>query len=173
MVCPLCERRVMSGKPRYTERRKTMTGAQMKDMILAAIATLGAGIATALGGWDAVLKVLIAMMAADYLTGLLVAAIWHRSNKSESGAADSRAGFKGLVRKCTILLLLYIGVLLDTAIGTHYVRAAIALFFIGNEGLSLLENIGLMGVEYPQFLKEMLQVLHDRGDKGGDEDDRR
>lgn len=141
-----------------------MNAEQTKDVVLGAASALGAVLANAMGGWDAALKVLVVMMAADYLTGMAVALVWHRSNKTESGAADSRAGFKGLVRKCAILMLVYIGVLLDEAAGTHYVRSAVSLFFIGNEGLSLLENVGLMGVEYPPFLKEMLQALHERGD---------
>lgn len=147
-----------------------MTANEIKDAVIAALAAAGAFLANAFGGWDAVLRVLVALMAADYLTGLAVAVIWHKSNKTTSGAADSRAGFQGLVKKCAILLLVYIGVLLDQATGAHYIRSAIALFFIGNEGLSLLENIGLMGVEYPKFLQDMLQVLHDRGDKGGKDD---
>ena len=147
-----------------------MNAVQIKNAVIAALAAAGAFLANAFGGWDAVLKVLIVMMAADYITGLAVAAIWHRSNKSETGAADSRAGFKGLVRKCAILLLVYIGVLLDAATGAHYIRSAVALFFIGNEGLSLLENVGLMGVKYPKFLADMLEALRDRGDGGEPKD---
>lgn len=147
-----------------------MNANTIKDAILAALAAVGAFVANALGGWDAVLKLLVAMMAADYLTGLAVAGVFKRSNKSESGALDSRAGFTGLVRKGAILLLVYIAVLLDNATGTHYIRSAVALFFIGNEGLSLLENIGLMGVQYPKFMRDMLQALRDKGD-GGDEGD--
>ena len=147
-----------------------MNATQIKDAVIAALAAAGAFLANAFGGWDAVLKVLIAMMAADYLTGLAVAAVWHKSNKSSSGAADSRAGFQGLVRKCAILLLVYIGVLLDAATGAHYIRSAVALFFIGNEGLSLLENVGLMGVKYPKFLADMLEALRDRGDGGEPKD---
>lgn len=143
-----------------------MDAVQIKNGALAAVAAVGAFIANALGGWDALLKVLVALMAADYITGLVVAGLFRRSNKSESGALDSNAGFKGLAKKCAILLLVYIAVLLDEATGTHYVRAAVMLFFIGNEGLSLLENIGLMGVEYPAFLKNMLQALHDKGNDG-------
>ena len=148
-----------------------MNATQIKDAILAALAAAGAFLANALGGWDALLKLLIALMAADYITGLAVAAIWHKSNKSDSGALDSKAGFRGLVKKCAILLLVYIGVLLDAATGAHYIRSAVALFFIGNEGLSLLENVGLMGVKYPKFLADMLEALRDRGDGGEKKED--
>lgn len=138
----------------------------IKNGALAVIAAVGAFITNALGGWDVLLQVLIGMMAADYLTGVLIAAIWRKSNKSESGALDSNASFKGLVRKCMILLLVYVAVLLDAAIGTHYIRAAVIIFYIGNEGLSLLENLCVMGVPHPKFLEDVLQVLKDKGDKG-------
>lgn len=143
-----------------------MNATQIKDAILAALAAAGAFLANALGGWDALLKLLAAMMAADYITGVVVAAIFKHSNKSESGAYDSKAGFQGLVRKCAIFLLVYIAVLLDNATGSNFVRSAVVLFFIGNEGLSLLENLGLMGVDYPDFMKNMLQALREKGDGG-------
>ena len=138
----------------------------IKHGVLAAIAAVGAFITNALGGWDVLLKVLVGMMAADYLSGLLLAAVWRKSNKSESGALDSKASFKGLVRKCMILLLAYVAVLLDQAAETNYIRAAVMIFYIGNEGLSLLENLCVMGVPHPKFLEEVLQVLEDKGDKG-------
>lgn len=142
-----------------------MKAAGIKNVVLAAAAGAGSVLAHALGGWDAALKLLVAMMAADYLTGMVVAAVFKRSNKSQSGALDSRAGFVGLIRKCTILLLVWIGVMLDNAIGAGYVRTAICIFFIGNEGLSLLENVGLMGVPFPAFLKNMLEALKEQGDE--------
>ncbi len=68
-----------------------------------------------------------------------------------------------------IILIVWIAVLLDNALGANYVRIAVILFFIGNEGISLLENVGLMGVPYPQFLKKALQALRDKGDNGESE----
>lgn len=143
-----------------------MNAIQIKNGVLAALATVGTFVAHALGGWDAAMQVLVALMALDYLTGILVAAVWQRSNKSSTGALDSKAGFKGLCKKGMILLLVWLGVLLDNAFGTTYVRTAIIIFFIGNEGLSLLENLGLMGVPFPEFLKKALEALRDQGDAG-------
>lgn len=140
-----------------------------KNGILAALAAVGSWIANALGGWDASMQVLVALMVADYLTGVLVAAVWQRSNKSASGALDSKAGFKGILKKCMILLLVWIGVLLDNATGANYIRTAVVLFFIGNEGISLLENLGLMGVPFPAFLQRALEALRDKGDNGSEE----
>lgn len=138
-----------------------------KNGALAALAAFGSWIANALGGWDTAMVLLVALMAADYITGVLVAAVWHRSAKSQSGALDSKAGFKGILKKGMILVLVWLGVLLDHATGANYIRTAVVLFFIGNEGISLLENLGLMGVPYPAFLKKALEALHDQGDQGG------
>lgn len=140
----------------------------IKNGILAVLAALGSFAANSLGGWDASLQVLIALMVADYITGVLVAAVWHKSSKSSSGTLNSVAGFKGILKKGMILVLVWLGVLLDHATGANYIRTAVVLFFIGNEGISLLENLGLMGVPYPTFLKKALEALHDQGDKGGE-----
>lgn len=138
----------------------------VKNGVLAAMAAVGSWVANSLGGWDASLQVLIALMVTDYITGVLVAAVWHKSSKSSSGTLNSVAGFKGILKKCAILLLVWIGVLLDQALGSSYARTAVVLFFIGNEGISLLENLGLMGVPFPAFLKRALEALRDQSDKG-------
>lgn len=138
----------------------------IKNGILAGLSVFGSFATNALGGWDASLQVLIALMVADYITGVLVAAVWHNSSKSSSGTLNSVAGFKGILKKCAILLLVWIGVLLDQAIGSAYARTAVVLFFVGNEGISLLENLGLMGVPFPAFLRRALEALRDQGDKG-------
>lgn len=145
-----------------------MDAVHIKNSVLAALAAVGTFVAHALGGWDAAMQVLVALMAADYLTGILVAAVWQRSNKSATGALDSKAGFKGLLKKGMIMLLVWLGVLLDNALGAAYIRTAIIIFFIGNEGLSLLENLGLMGVPFPAFLKRALEALREQGDNGED-----
>lgn len=145
-----------------------MDAVHIKNSVLAALAAVGTFVAHALGGWDAAMQVLVALMAADYLTGILVAAVWQRSNKSATGALDSKAGFKGLLKKGMIMLLVWLGVLLDNALGAAYIRTAIIIFFIGNEGLSLLENLGLMGVPFPAFLKKALEALREQGDNGED-----
>ena len=138
----------------------------IKNSVLAVVAGVGSFAAHALGGWDASMQVLVALMVADYITGVLVAAVWHKSTKFTSGALDSKAGFKGLLKKCMILVLVMIGVLLDQAMGTEYIRMMVVIFFIGNEGISLLENLGLMGVPYPEFLHKALEALHEQGNQG-------
>lgn len=136
----------------------------IKNAVLAALAAFGTFVANALGGWDAALQVLIGLMAADYVTGLIVAGVFKRSGKSETGALESRAGFKGIVRKCTILMLVWVATMLDRLTGAAYIRTAVCLFFIGNEGLSILENTALMGVPYPAFVRNALEAMRDKGD---------
>ena len=136
----------------------------IKDMILAVLAVMGSGVAKILGGWDNALQTLIIFMAIDYLTGVLIAAIWQKSNKTESGALESRAGFKGLIRKGMTLLIVWIGVQLDLILNLQgFTRTAIVLFFSGNEGLSIVENLGIMGLPLPDFVKEKFEQLRDKG----------
>ena len=76
----------------------------MKQLLCVGLGALGAGIAGLFGGWDASLLTLLIFMAADYITGLLVAGVFHNSPKTESGALESKAGLKGLLRKGGVLL---------------------------------------------------------------------
>lgn len=79
-----------------------------KETICTAVGVAGSAIAAAFGGWDEALVTLIIFMVIDYLSGLAVAGIFHKSNKSENGALESRAGWKGLCRKCVTLLFVLI-----------------------------------------------------------------
>ena len=144
-----------------------MNAVQMKNGILAAVSVALSAVAQALGGWDMALRVLIGAMLADYITGLLVAAVWHRSAKSPSGALESNACFKGLLRKGMILLVVWLAAMLDRVTGSSFVRTAVCIFYIGNEGLSLIENTAVMGVPYPSFVRNMLECMKEQGDKGG------
>lgn len=141
---------------------------QIKNLVLAALAAAGAAVTQALGGWDISLKALVAFMAVDYVTGLIVAGVFRRSPKTERGALSSRAGFIGLLRKCDILLLVLLAAMLDNITGSGFIRTGVCLFFTANEGLSILENLGLMGVPYPQFLRDMLEAMRRKNDGGED-----
>ena len=142
-----------------------MNALHIKNAVLAVLAVIGSTVAQALGGWDMALRVLIGFMILDYATGWLVAAVWHKSGKSETGALSSYAGFKGLIKKCMILALVWMAQLLDLATGSDFVRDTVCLFFIANEGLSILENTAIMGVPYPAFIKNMLDAMREAADK--------
>ena len=142
-----------------------MTGANVKNIILAVCAAIGGFFVEFLGGVDGALKTLIIFMAVDYITGLAVAFIFHKSQKTKNGGASSKEGFRGIVKKLCIILLVGLAHEIDVVMGVDYMRATAILFFIGNEGLSVLENVGLMGVKYPEFIKKALEVMRDKGDK--------
>lgn len=131
----------------------------MKNAICTSVGVLGSLVASLFGGWTASLTTLLIFMAIDYATGLIVAGVFHKSPKTETGALESRAGFKGLIRKFMILLFVLIGYRLDVAVGTTYIRDAVCIAFMVNEVLSIVENAGLMGIPIPAVITEAIDIL--------------
>lgn len=134
----------------------------MKNSILIGIGTAGSFIASLFGGWTASLSTLLIFMLIDYATGLVVAGVFHKSKKTDSGALESKAGFKGLCKKGMVLLLVLVGHRLDIAIGTTYIRDAVCIAFITNETISIIENAGLMGIKIPAPLEKAIDVLKNK-----------
>ncbi len=129
-------------------------------------AGLGSVLANLFGGWDVALQVLVFLMTADYISSLVMAGVFKRSPKSETGALESRAGFKGLVRKGGILLVVLVAVKLDEITGAAYIRTAVCVYFVANEGLSVAQNLGLMGIPLPGFLRKILEAMRDKDSSG-------
>ena len=123
---------------------------------------------TAMGGWlgyflggcDGLLYALLAFVVIDYLTGVMCAI----SDKTLS----SEVGFQGICRKVLIFLLVGVANILDVqVIGTGSVlRTAVIFFYLSNEGVSLLENASYLGLPVPEKIKEVLEQLHDRSERG-------
>lgn len=134
----------------------------MKEMICTGAGLVGSFIAGLFGGWDAGLTTLVICMAIDYATGLLCAGVFHKSPKSSSGALESKACFKGLVRKGVVLLLVLVAHRLDLALGASYVRDGVCIAFTVSEVISIAENAGLMGVPLPAVLERALEALKDK-----------
>lgn len=137
----------------------------LKSTVTAVIALLGSWISSAFGGWDSAMTTLVIFMAIDYITGLIVAGVFHASAKSETGALESRAGWKGLCRKGMSLLIVLIGARIDLALGVDYVKNAVVIGFVFNEAISILENAGLMGLEYPPIIKNALDLLKKKSEE--------
>ena len=137
----------------------------IKTAVLAAIGTIGGGVAALFGGWTSAMTTLVIFMVIDYITGIIVAGVFHRSGKSKSGALESRAGFKGLCRKGMILLILLVSCRLDLMLGTGYIKDCVCIAFVVNETLSIIENAGLMGVPIPQVLIKAIDVLKAKEEK--------
>lgn len=131
----------------------------MKNAICTAIGVIGGFVASAFGGWTASLTTLLIFMGIDYASGLVVAGVFHKSPKTETGALESRAGFKGLVKKAMILLLVLIAYRLDVAVGTAYIKDATCIALIVNELISIVENAGLMGLPVPGVIKNAIDIL--------------
>ncbi|MCR0265656.1 phage holin family protein [[Clostridium] innocuum] len=123
-------------------------------------AGIGGWLGWFLGGCDGLLFALLVFVAVDYITGVMCAVL----DKSLS----SEVGFKGICRKVLIFLLVGIANILDVqVIGTGSVlRTAVVFFYISNEGISLMENAAHLGLPIPTKMKEVLEQLHDRSEKG-------
>ena len=131
----------------------------MKSGFMAMIGVIGGFIASLFGGWDAALVSLMIFMGIDYVTGLIVAGVFHNSEKTENGSLESRAGWKGLCRKGVTLLVVLVACRLDLVMGSNFIRDAVVIAFIANETISIIENAGLMGVPIPAVVIRAIEIL--------------
>lgn len=136
----------------------------MKEKICVGLGIVGGFVSAAFGGWSGALTTLVIFMAVDYVSGLVVAGVFHKSKKSESGALSSIAGWKGLCRKCMSLLFVLVGYRLDLVLGTSYIRDALVVGFISNELISIVENAGLMGLPLPDVVQKAIDLLRGKSD---------
>lgn len=123
------------------------------------LAGVGIGGIYLFGAWDIILQALIALVVIDYITGVMAAFV--------EKALSSEVGMKGIIKKVCIFLVVAIANIVDVSTGLDepYLRTAVIWFFIANEGLSALENMGRMGVPLPEFLRQSLERLN-RGNAG-------
>ena len=131
----------------------------MKNAICTSIGVVGSLIVSLFGGWTASLTTLLIFMGIDYLSGVILAGVFHQSPKTATGTLESRTGFKGLIRKGMILLFVWIGYRLDLTVGTTYIRDAVCITFMCNELLSIVENAGLMGIPIPAVITNGIDIL--------------
>ena len=131
----------------------------MKQAICAALGCLGAVISWGFGGWDTAMAALLICMGVDYLSGSIVALVFHNSRKTDSGAYNSGDGLKGLCKKGLMLLFVLVAVQIDRVLNVDYVRDAVCIGFCSNEILSITENLGLAGIPMPQAITKALEQL--------------
>ena len=133
------------------------------------LAAIGGAIASFFITMPPLVWILIAVMSIDYITGLITGALG-KSNKTENGYLESHAALKGLLKKSLIILVVLLAALLDQAVSAgagiqfEAVMGATCLWFIASEGLSILENVALMGVPVPKILLKLLEVMRAKGD---------
>ena len=118
----------------------------MKETICTVLGLVFGYVSSLFGGWDAAISTLVCFMAMDYITGLIVAGVFHSSGKTENGTLESGVGWRGLCRK-------------DMVIGSNLLRDAAVIAFIANETISIVENAGLMGVPVPPVIMQAIEVL--------------
>lgn len=135
----------------------------MKEKICTLLGLLGSALCWAFGGWDASIAALLVCMAVDYVSGSIVALVFHNSRKTESGAYNSTYGLKGLCKKGMMLLFVLVAVQIDKMLGTAYARDAVCIGFCSNEILSIIENLGLAGIPMPQAVTKALEQLQKHG----------
>ena len=128
------------------------------EYVKIALAAVTGALAYIFGPWDVLMITLVVMVALDVVTGIVKACIGKE--------LCSTTCWHGLLKKLLIFILVGVGVLLDRLMNMNgAVRAAVSMFYIANEGISILENMGQMGVPLPGFLKNMLQKLQDDYEK--------
>lgn len=132
--------------------------AKVLEGIKYAAAGAGGVLTYLFGAWDALIIALVIFVVTDYITGIAKAAI--------HGELSSAVGFKGLLKKVMIFMLVMIGTIIDRAIpaANNAIRAAVIMFYIANEGLSILENAGQIGLPLPKVLKAALEKMRDESE---------
>lgn len=134
----------------------------MKDWLCTAAGVIGAALSWMFGGFDESLAALIILMSVDYLSGSIVALVFHNSRKSETGCYNSAYGLKGLCKKGLMLLFVLVAAQLDSLMDTAYIRDAVCIGFCTNEVISITENLGLAGIPLPQSVTKALEQLHSK-----------
>lgn len=140
----------------------------MQTKFLAITGAAGSIFAYLLGGLDVPMQALLIFMAIDYLMGMICAAFFKKSTKTENGGLSSAVGFKGLAKKCGVIALVAVANWADIVTGTEFIRSGVCVAFIANEALSIIENAGLMGIPIPEPLRNAVEVLKKSSGKNGE-----
>ena len=138
----------------------------MDEKVKYLICIIGSVMIKLLGGWDIWLASLFTVMVIDIITGI-VKAVLVRSDKSQSGGLSSVSMFRGGIKKISIILMVALGTVLDRIISPNelFIRVMIVTYYIANESLSILENVGACGVPLPKALYGILDSLKNKGDE--------
>lgn len=122
------------------------------------LAAIGAAISYLFGGWSTALQTLLVFVVIDYLTGVLAS--------GKQGELSSKAGLKGIGRKCMIFMFVSMGHMADLHLSdghAHLFRDGVITFFIANEALSITENAGKMGVPIPEPIRRAVEIFKEKG----------
>ena len=133
---------------------------KLKNVFCSFMGLVGTTIISALGGYDIMIETLLFVMVVDYLTGLYIAGVLHKSPKTKSGGLSSIKGYHGLVKKVMVLVLVAVMYRVDLLFKIDYLRNGSIIAFCFQEGISIIENAGLMGVVIPDVVKRGIDLLN-------------
>ena len=136
-----------------------------KAVVMGGAAIAGGVISQAFGSWDSAMMTLLIFMAIDYVSGLIVAGVFHSSDKSETGTLNSAACWQGLLKKGMTLIIVLVAARLDIVLGTEFVRDAVVIAYIVNETISIIENAGLMGLPVPDVIMQAIEQLQGKNEQ--------
>jgi toxin secretion/phage lysis holin len=143
---------------------------KIKNLIVVTFGSIGSLLSFLLGGFDSVMIALLIFMVIDFLSGLILAIIFKKSKKTESGRLSSQAGILGLTKKIFILFLVAVSTQLDIILGTTFIRDGTVIGFISMEGISIVENASLAGLPIPRVIKNALEIISKK-EKDKDKDE--
>lgn len=133
---------------------------KFKNVFCSFMGLVGTTIINALGGYDIMIETLLFFMVVDYLTGLYIAGVLHKSPKTKSGGLSSTKGYHGLVKKVMVLVLVAVMYRVDLLFNIDYLRNGSIIAFCFQEGISIIENAGLMGIAIPEVVKRGIDLLN-------------
>ena len=141
-----------------------------KEILCFICGAIGSWITYLFGGWSDGMATLVTLMIIDYITGVCVAAVFKKSTKTKGGRLNSNIGYKGLVKKFVILMIVAAMHRVDLLLSFDYSFMDLAIIgFVLNELISITENAGLMGIPLPAIITKAIEVLNQRAN-GGTED---
>ena len=135
----------------------------MKELFCSILAGIGTGLVYLWGGFDVAMQCLLVAIVLDYISGIIKAFVLKQLSSS--------IGFKGILKKFGVLVVVALAVLIDRVTGeSGAIRTLVIYYFVANEGLSIIENMGLAGLPIPKSIKEALNALKKQGDDGNAKD---
>ena len=134
----------------------------MREVFYTIVLTIGSALFYFIGGVDTMYILLCVFLAVDYISGIIVACVFKKSTKTESGKLNSMVSFKGLCKKIFVVILVGMAHLLDIVLDTNFIRGGVVVAFISNETISIIENAGLMGIPIPDPLRKAIDILQDK-----------
>lgn len=143
---------------------------RVKNIIIMIFGSIGSLLSFLLGGFDSVMIALLIFMVIDFLSGLILAIVFKKSKKTESGRLSSQAGILGLTKKIFILFLVAVSTQLDIILGTTFIRDGTVIGFISMEGISIIANASLAGLPIPRVIKNALEIISKK-EKDKDKDE--